>query len=276
MQRKLTKSWRLACRMTDFGAGFRKARESSGISIDQIAIETRISSRFLKAIEDEKFHLLPGGIFNRGFVRAYADCLGLDAERAVADYERVAAFSQSSEPLNTAVSPPSQPKSRRHLYLVLLGALALLFVVLYIVTRNSGSTTHSANPQPAAASQLVTPRAPEPQAEQPSPPPSDAVPTVDPLRAESPSPPDALTLELEASEQTWIKITADGNALVPGEILIPGTTRKFTAQNSISITVGNAGGLMMKLNGQQLKSLGRSGLVRQLTITPENLKDIVS
>ena len=55
--------------MTNLGADFKKARESKGISLDQIATETRIRIRFLTAIENEAFHLLPGGIFNRGFVR---------------------------------------------------------------------------------------------------------------------------------------------------------------------------------------------------------------
>ncbi|OLD22475.1 MAG: hypothetical protein AUI91_01825 [Acidobacteria bacterium 13_1_40CM_3_56_11] len=64
--------------MTNFGSSFKRARETKGISIDQIASETRISTRFLLAIENEQFHLLPGGIFNRGFIRAYAEKVGLD------------------------------------------------------------------------------------------------------------------------------------------------------------------------------------------------------
>src|SRR5579871_1463960 len=76
--------------MTNFGASFKQARESRGISLDQIAIETRISTRFLSAIENEEFHLLPGGIFNRGFVRSFAEKVGIDPDQAVADYERLA------------------------------------------------------------------------------------------------------------------------------------------------------------------------------------------
>ena len=78
--------------MTNFGTNFKKARESRGIPLGQIAVETRISTRFLQAIENEDFHLLPGGIFNRGFVRTYAERIGLDPEQAVEDYARLTEF----------------------------------------------------------------------------------------------------------------------------------------------------------------------------------------
>src|SRR5207245_3736177 len=88
-------------RMSNFGASFKKARESKGISLDRIAAETRISTRFLLAIENEEFHLLPGGIFNRGFVRTYAEKVGVDPDQAVADYERLAGAREPAEPTAT-------------------------------------------------------------------------------------------------------------------------------------------------------------------------------
>src|SRR6185436_2837971 len=99
--------------MTNFGANFKKAREAKGIPIDQIALETRISTRFLLAIENEDFHLLPGGIFNRGFVRTYAERIGLDPDQAVEEYTRLTEFREVevSRPGKTIPSRPS-----RHLY----------------------------------------------------------------------------------------------------------------------------------------------------------------
>lgn len=69
-----------------FGDKFRKARESKDLSFDDISNVTKISSRMLKAIEDERFDLLPGGVFNKGFIRAYAKHLGLNDEEAISDY----------------------------------------------------------------------------------------------------------------------------------------------------------------------------------------------
>lgn len=72
--------------MGTFGERLRREREMRGVSLDEIATATKIGTRSLKALEDEQFSKLPGGIFNKGFVRAYARFLGIDEEQAVADY----------------------------------------------------------------------------------------------------------------------------------------------------------------------------------------------
>jgi len=72
--------------MGEFGNKFRQAREKKNLSLDDVSNVTKISSRMLKAIEEEHFDQLPGGVFNKGFVRAYAKHLGLNDEEAVADY----------------------------------------------------------------------------------------------------------------------------------------------------------------------------------------------
>jgi cytoskeleton protein RodZ len=72
--------------MGDFGDKFRKTREKKGISLDDVSNVTKISARMLQAIEEEQFDQLPGGVFNKGFIRAYAKHLGLNGEDAVTDY----------------------------------------------------------------------------------------------------------------------------------------------------------------------------------------------
>src|ERR1700686_1977106 len=70
----------------EFGEKFRKAREAKSLSLDDVSNVTKISSRMVQAIEQEHFDLLPGGVFNKGFIRAYAKHLGLNDEEAVTDY----------------------------------------------------------------------------------------------------------------------------------------------------------------------------------------------
>ena len=70
----------------EFGDKFRKARESKNLTFDAVANVTKIGARMLQAIENERFDQLPGGVFNKGFVRAYARHVGLDEEEAVTDY----------------------------------------------------------------------------------------------------------------------------------------------------------------------------------------------
>lgn len=69
-----------------FGDKFRKAREAKKLSLDDVSRVTKIGTRMLQAIEEEHFDLLPGGVFNKGFIRAYAKHLGLSDEEAVTDY----------------------------------------------------------------------------------------------------------------------------------------------------------------------------------------------
>ncbi len=82
--------------MGSFGERLRREREMRGIGLDEIAAATKISTRNLRALEDEKFNQLPGGIFNKGFVRAYAKFLGIDQDQIVAEYEAASHDTESA------------------------------------------------------------------------------------------------------------------------------------------------------------------------------------
>ena len=79
----------------------------------------------------------------------------------------------------------------------------------------------------------------------------------------TPAPTRAITLEIQAIDQTWIKVKADGTNVIAGEILEPGMTRHFNAETSLELVIGNAGGLNLKLNDQPVKPIGKSGQVRE-------------
>jgi cytoskeleton protein RodZ len=81
--------------VASFGENLRHSREARNITLQEIAASTKISSRALQALEDEHFEQLPGGIFNKGFVRAYARCVGLDEEKTIAEYLIAAKVSPS-------------------------------------------------------------------------------------------------------------------------------------------------------------------------------------
>ncbi len=73
-------------RVGSFGEHLRREREMRGISLDEIMATTKIGRRLLLALEEEQFDLLPGGIFNKSYVRAYAKCVGMNEDEAVAEY----------------------------------------------------------------------------------------------------------------------------------------------------------------------------------------------
>jgi len=85
-----------------FGARLKQEREKRGVTLDDSSLSTKIGKRFLTALEEEHFDQLPGGIFSRGFVRAYARHLGIDEEQAIADY--LSATTPSS-PQQTSQTP---------------------------------------------------------------------------------------------------------------------------------------------------------------------------
>ena len=85
--------------MGAFGERLRREREMRGISLDEIVATTKIGTRLLRALENEQFDLLPGGIFNKSYVRAYAKCIGMNEEEAVAAYMEAA----HEEPPDTRV-----------------------------------------------------------------------------------------------------------------------------------------------------------------------------
>jgi cytoskeletal protein RodZ len=262
--------------MSNLGASFKKAREAKGISLDRIAAETRISTRFLLAIENEDFASLPGGIFNRGFVRAYAERVGLDPDQCVADYERLLKVHDPPEAL--AATPPKE-KSERILYPLAIAGLVLVIVIFYLATRETSNSVQTASPPPvsSAATQTVAPSVSEPKAPAAPVAPPATTPNVTSTAPEpqGPAPGEALRIDMEVTATTWVKVTADGTTVDPGEILEPGTIRHFTAQKLIILALGNAGGLALKINDMPAKSLGKSGQVRELKITPENVKSFI-
>src|SRR2546428_8672060 len=119
--------------MAEFGIIFKNVRESKGLTLEQIAAKTKIGTRFLEAIEKDDFQRLPGGIFSRGFVRAYAECLGLDADEAVANYDRLSNYRAPAvmDQLNVSAPEPRTSGIGRKLVPITIGVVAVFFIVLY-------------------------------------------------------------------------------------------------------------------------------------------------
>src|SRR5207302_2922527 len=86
----------------------RREREMRDVSLEEIAEATKIGTRSLRALEEQDFDKLPGGIFNKGFVRSYARYLGLDEEQAVADY--MAALSEAMAAGKATRQEPATPE----------------------------------------------------------------------------------------------------------------------------------------------------------------------
>src|SRR5437588_4172054 len=143
-----------------FGERMRREREMRGIKLEEIAASTKIGKRNLEALEQERFDQLPGGIFNKGFVRAYAKYLGLDEEQAVNDF--LAASANYDQPSALAppipatwVKPPAMPSEasirRKNRLWALTALLALVagFALWFYYARVAQSGSRVAQPRSA-------------------------------------------------------------------------------------------------------------------------------
>jgi cytoskeleton protein RodZ len=109
---------------TPFGEHLKRERELRGVTLEEVAAATRISPRFLEAIENEQWDRLPGGAFNRGFIRSVARYLGLDEENMVAEY------ALETRGLNESAASPDAQGMPRDWRPVIKGAIVLIAVIV--------------------------------------------------------------------------------------------------------------------------------------------------
>jgi len=143
--------------MGAFGDKLKREREMRRITLDEISESTKIPRRYLESLERENFESLPGGVFNKGFVKAYARFLGLDEEEAVADYVAVAKEEPPSEDQFPLVihEKPDRELNPRKSQLPLIAAVVALVGVLggYAAWRSKVRQTENSEITVASASQ---------------------------------------------------------------------------------------------------------------------------
>jgi cytoskeletal protein RodZ len=121
------------------GEKLRLAREARGIALRDISEQTRISMRYLEAIELDDYRRLPGGIFNRSFIRAYAKYIGYDEKEAIEEYARTmrehgdSSDEVSTKPQRSLVYTDESGSHRRSPLLTLLFAVIILAILSFLV-----------------------------------------------------------------------------------------------------------------------------------------------
>jgi cytoskeletal protein RodZ len=240
------------------GGYLRALREAKGCSLEEIARATRVSLHQLEALESDSFSDLPAAIFVKGFIRAYCDFLGEPSEEAVRRYRELLGERSAPERSMPAVGPePGWSASPIVISLVLLLVFGGGLLAVNLGFKRGTKPVVSEGP----VAKVETPLAPVT-------PPDAGGSTA------SPAPPTEVTTEsansqrlvVKAIEETWIRIQPDDGHAVE-ELLPPGSTREWTAQKHFLLTIGNAGGIQIELNGQPMPPLGaRGAVIRQLQL----------
>lgn len=240
------------------GTILRERREAKGLTRDQAAEATRIKPVFLQAMEEDDYRFLPDELYVVRFLHEYAAFLGLDTTALGNQFLQQTSHAQAAGTAGLGMKEPVRISLRRLLpvALVLLAALPVLVIGYSLYTQ--GGRPAPARPASGAPRTLASP--PEEVAT------ASAAPGEMPA---IPAPgPEGHLLRVQATDTTWLTVTIDGRE-VRDVLLQRGDTVQWRARQRYLITVGNAGGIHLVLNGQALPPLGRPGQVlRNVPIPP--------
>jgi cytoskeleton protein RodZ len=285
--------------VASFGVRLKEVREKRGITLEEISSTTKIGTRMLVALEQDHFDQLPGGIFNKGFIRAYARCLGMDEDQAIADYliasgnlpaekekdKRSDGVAESSFELH-AEAESRESTLPWGTFAILLLLVALGFAVwgfysseirkrarktLPIPPSTNLSQSPAASPNPVAASPVAaSPVAASPVAA----PPVSAAPVIKTSPTSPPSAvPKPLALRITLHSDSWLFVTSDGREILQGSFTAP-TEKTIHATKEIVVKAGDVGALDLEFNGKMLPAQGAAGEVKTLTFDATGLHPI--
>ncbi|HEV8132558.1 MAG TPA: helix-turn-helix domain-containing protein [Acidobacteriota bacterium] len=234
--------------MQSVGAWLKTCREKRSLSLTEISEVTKINLLFLKALEEDRFEQLPGGMFPRAMVKACARALGESEQAAVEIYSK-----QFPPPLPPPPDPPSHrwlPVMRFSIFLILFlltAATGLWYLKTEWRTRSLARESNtSRRPTLATSTPVVT---------------ASMLPTTSFLEPE----PSGLDLQVLVEEECWLSLSADGN-IVDRRLLKKGEAFSYHAENKFEALVGNAGGIKLVVNGQEWEKLGNPYDVKKIRI----------
>lgn len=247
--------------LTELGNQLYQIRCQQGISLAEVARKTCIRATLLKAIEQGKLDALPEAIYVQGFIKQFAEVLGLDGDKFARTF-----------PCN---QEDSLPKSNWwHLPFIQLRPvhLYLLYIVMVVAAVSSLSHLVQRSTIQASNESLNIPTQPVPNS---SPTveevtlPGNQIPVVAQNAVVSSSKQEdtlvkPVVVGIALRDRSWVKITIDGKTQFEG-VLEDGEKRIWKADKELTIRAGNAGGVLVTFNDQQTKQLGQNGQVRQVT-----------
>jgi cytoskeletal protein RodZ len=271
----------------------KQERLRQDLSLSDIAGLTRISERYLAAIEQDKFECLPGILFARNFVRQYASALKVDPAPMLAELPKV---DLASIPLP---DPPARVRrstwdprwtspiaSMAWLVVAAGAAFAAYAHFNHLVFPAPPAEIQSAPSRSASAPAQVEDSGPGGPATGPSnadtegarPDPAIAAPvaqaSLTPDQEQSAAEADRpIQVVLTASAPAWVEVVADGKTAFSGT-LQPNDSRSIAADALVKLVTGNAGGIGISLNGRTLEPIGTSGEVRTVKLTAEGLQSV--
>jgi cytoskeletal protein RodZ len=245
------------------GKTLAEARESAGLSVDEVAHATRIRRTLVAGIEQDDYSACGGDFYARGHIRTIATKVGVDPAPLLAEFD---ATRPQPAPRATDVfesETAAKPERRGPNWSAAMAA-ALVLVVVYGVVQafagggGDGGTTSAGDGSPRATASATTAT-------------GSASPTpTDDNSAVAQAPRTKVTVAVAATERSWVQVTsANGQQLFEG-LLDTGMRRSFSDKRQIRLIIGNAGGVELTVNGTEIGAPGRRGQVARVQFTPQD------
>ncbi|MBE9008205.1 helix-turn-helix domain-containing protein [Fortiea sp. LEGE XX443] len=253
----------------------RQVREEKSIQLEEVAKKTNIRLASLKALDAGNFEDLPEPIYIQGFIRRYADVIGLDGAALAKTFsiEFVTPEFDSNFSQNLEKKPKNHiPLFIPYFVLLLVASIGLIYVLNpkfsaeSLVKKFNSGTSHKQTPAVSSTSSTAE-SSPSSGQEQISLPTQNL--TTLPVAV---SPHDtasqAVAVTLEFQDRSWLQVKADGKTEFVG-YLTKGERKTWTAKKQLTVSSGNAGAVLFSVNNQPAKPLGSPGKVQEVTFTPE-------
>jgi cytoskeleton protein RodZ len=254
-----------------FGERLKREREMREVSLDELTKSTRISQRFLEALENEDWSKLPGGVFGRGFVRTIAGYLGLDEESLLGEYDLARGDVSRSAPHKPEDRIPATP-----VWVPILSVLAICAILAGLFFGGKYAWRRYAQHRHGGPSSALVMPPQDPSAESlasPSPTASGRPPSAASLTA--PPATEPLDLSVSTSAATRVRILAD-DKLVLDEELPAGVNRGFTANDHFEITAADSSAVLLELNHRVMRPLGSPGDSGTMMFSRDDLRPVTS
>src|SRR5436305_6100793 len=226
--------------MAEIGPTLRDARIRARIDMSEVETQTKIRAKYLRAIENEEWDLLPGPVYTKSFLRTYGDYLGLDSRMLVEEFKQ-----RYERPLDQEMAPPiaslgrerereRMPRPPLPSWAPIAFVLVVIVAALFVVGTVFGGSNKSSNPKGLRATthRHTTPTTGHTQT------------------AAAPPPPQAVTLQMTPTAPLYVcLVNAHGRHLIYEQTFSPGDTIPTERGRNLLLTLGNAN-VQMKVNGK--------------------------
>src|SRR3954449_13286682 len=259
--------------MFEIGPALREARERRGLAFGDVEADTAIRTRYIRALEEEQFQVLPGATYTKGFLRAYAEYLGLDGQLFIDEFNSRHHDARAPQEQPIASQPRSRPHQRRqrresNLVMIVLGAIVAVSALVLLATTFPNATApypNTTTPTGGTSTPTTTPE--------------DKGSTTKKKNHTSPERP-RLNVALVLSSSTFVRattrspsgpgaITSKGTDLGQGLTVDPALTGSsrvlFTARAPIFLRLGNPAAVTLTINGKTVSlpaKVRSNGLIR--------------